>query len=87
MALFKYSNYLTISKNGSFDLTLTPSAYVPCGGIYRCTGCGTEVALEGIGLFPDRGHHKHTPQQGEIAWQLVVATVASHPQPYLHGAR
>ena len=86
MARFKYPNYLTQTKHASFDLPLQPSAFVPCGGIYRCTGCGTEIALEGIGVFPDRGHHKHAPTQGPIAWQLVVATVASHPEPYLHGA-
>jgi hypothetical protein len=86
MARFKYPNYLSQTKHASFDLPLQPSAFVPCGGIYRCTGCGTEIALEGIGLFPDRSHHKHEPAQGPIQWQLVVATVESHPAPYLHGA-
>lgn len=86
MALYKYSNYLGVSKNGSFDLPMTPGAPVPCGGIFRCTGCGTEIALEGLGLLPDRSHHKHRPKQGPIQWQLVVATVATHPLPYLHGA-
>lgn len=85
MALFKYSNYLQQTKHASFDLPLQPSAFVPCGGIYRCTGCGTEIALEGIGLFPDRGHHKHTPAQGQIMWQLVVATSSTVEAPYLHG--
>jgi hypothetical protein len=86
MARFKYPNYLSQTKHGSFDLTLQPSSFVPCGGIYRCTGCGTEIALEGVGLFPDRGHHKHEPRQGPIAWQLVVAIVSSIPEPYLHSA-
>ena len=86
MALFKYSNYLAVTKNGSFDLPFSPGAPVPCAGIFRCTGCGTEIALDGIGLLPDRNHHKHTPKQGSLLWQLVVATVAYHPQPYLHGA-
>jgi hypothetical protein len=86
MALFKYANFLTQHKNGSFDLTFQPSAFVPCSGIYRCTGCGTEIASEGIGLFPDRTHHKHGIAQGPIVWQLVVATVSHLPAPYLHGA-
>lgn len=86
MALFKYQNYLKQHKNAAFDLPLRPSAFVPCGGIYRCTGCGTEIAIEGIGVFPDSGHHKHTPAQGQIQWQLIVATVSSVPAPYLHGA-
>jgi hypothetical protein len=86
MALYKYSNYLKLSKNGAFDQSLGPSSPIPCGGIYRCTGCGTEIALEATGFFPDRGHHKHEPQHGPIEWQLVVATAATHPLPYLHGA-
>jgi hypothetical protein len=86
MALYKYSNYLGQTKNASFDLPLQPGAFVPCGGIYRCTGCGNEIALAGIGIFPDRTHHEHTPAQGPIQWQLVVAAVSSLPQPYLHGA-
>ncbi|HEY0085366.1 MAG TPA: hypothetical protein VGB65_05595 [Allosphingosinicella sp.] len=86
MALYKYQNYLSVSKNNAFDLTFQPSAFVPCGGIFRCTGCGTEIALEGIGIFPDRAHHPHTPKQGPLGWQLVVATVSLLPQPYLHGS-
>lgn len=86
MALYKYQNYLAVSKNASFDLTFQPCAFVPCAGIFRCTGCGTEIATDGIGVFPDREHHKHTPAQGPVAWQLIVATVSSVPTPYLHGA-
>ena len=86
MALYKYQNYLSLTKSKSFDVPLQPSAFVPCGGIYKCTGCGTEVALEGIGLLPDRSHHPHSPRQGEIQWQLIIATEATHPTPYLHGA-
>jgi hypothetical protein len=86
MARYKYQNYLSVSKNGSFDLALSASAPVPCAGIFRCTGCGTEIAVEGIGLLPDRGHHAHRPKQGPIQWQLVVATVSLLPAPYLHGA-
>jgi hypothetical protein len=86
MALYKYPNYLSVSKNGSFDLTLSASAPVPCAGIFRCTGCGTEIAVEGIGLLPDRSHHAHQPRQGPVQWQLVVATVSLLPAPYLHGA-
>lgn len=86
MALYKYQNYLATSKSTSFDLPMQPGAFVPAAGIYRCTGCGTEIALEGIGIFPDRTHHKHTMAQGKIEWQLIVAAVATHPAPYLHGA-
>jgi hypothetical protein len=86
MALYKYQNYLAARKDSAFDLTFQPSAFIPCGGIFRCTGCGTEIALEAIGVFPDRQHHSHRPAQGPVAWQLVVATVSHLPAPYLHGA-
>ena len=86
MALYKFQNYLAVSKSGSFDLALSPSAPVPCAGIFRCTGCGTEIAVESIGLLPDRSHHPHQPRQGPIQWQLVVATVSLLPTLYLHGA-
>jgi hypothetical protein len=86
VALYKYQNYLATSKSASFDLALQPGSFIPCGGIYRCTGCGNEIALEGVGIFPDRDHHKHTIAQGKIMWQLIVATVSSLPTPYLHGA-
>jgi hypothetical protein len=86
MALYKYQNYLKVSKNGSFDLALSASAPVPCAGIFRCTVCGTEIALEAMGFLPDRRHHAHKPGEGPVQWQLVVATVSHLPAPYLHGA-
>lgn len=86
MAVFKYQNYLAKTKHASFDLVLQPNAFVPCAGIFRCTGCGTELALEAVGTFPPRDHHAHSPGQGPIGWQLVVATVSHVPAPYLHGA-
>ena len=85
MALFKYKNYLSQTKSGSFDLLLQPNAFIPCAGIFRCTGCGVEMAFEAVGTFPDRDHHPHTPAQGPLQWQLVVATVSDLPAPYLHG--
>ena len=85
MALFKYSNYLRMDKNGSFDALLHPGLHIPCAGIYRCTGCGNEVAQEANTVLPDRHHHRHTPAQGPIQWQLIIATQTNVPAPYLHG--
>jgi hypothetical protein len=86
MALFKYANRMTQSKHSSFDVEFQPSSFVPCAGIFYCTGCGVEVALEGTGLFPDSRHHPHRPAQGPVKWQLSVAAVSDLPKPYLHGA-
>ena len=86
MALYKYPNYLTVSKNTAFDRILAPGLHVPSGGIYRCVGCGNEIAQDGNSVLPDRRHHTHSPAQGEIRWQLVIAAQSSLPAPYLHGA-
>ena len=86
VAIYKYPNLLSLNKSRSFDLDFKPGAFIPSGGIYRCTGCGTEIAVEGVGVFPDRTHHVHTPAQGPLAWRLVVASESKVPAPYLHGA-
>lgn len=44
MALYKNGVFLTHSLDPVFDQLLAPGATVPCSGIYRCTGCGREVA-------------------------------------------
>ncbi|HEX8064442.1 MAG TPA: hypothetical protein VF535_14665 [Allosphingosinicella sp.] len=86
MALYKYSNYLAVSKNGAFDQVLPAGLHIPSGGIYRCVGCGNEIAQDANTVLPDRRHHPHTPAQGEIRWQLIVATQTNVETPYLHGA-
>jgi hypothetical protein len=85
LALYKYSNYLRPSKNSSFDQVLPAGLHIPSGGIYRCVGCGNEIAQEGNTVLPDRQHHPHNPGQGDVRWQLVLATESSLPVPYLHG--
>lgn len=85
MALYKYPNYLTLSKNSAFDRILPAGLHIPSAGIYRCVGCGNEIAREANTVLPDRAHHPHTPAQGEIRWQLVIAAQSDLPTPYLHG--
>jgi hypothetical protein len=85
LALYKYSNYLRPSKNSTFDQVLPAGLHIPSGGIYRCVGCGNEIAQEGNTVLPDRQHHTHTIGQGDVRWQLVLATESNLPVPYLHG--
>jgi len=85
LALYKYRNYLTLSKNSSFDQVLPAGLHIPSGGIYRCVGCGNEIAQEANSVLPDRQHHRHSPAQGEVRWQLVIATETDLDSPYLHG--
>lgn len=85
MALYKYSNYLKPSKNTSFDQVLPAGLHIPSAGIYRCVGCGNEIAQEGNTVLPDRQHHPHNPAQGLVRWQLVLATETNVQVAYLHG--
>ena len=85
MALYKYPNYLELSKNSAFDQVLPAGLHVPSAGIYRCVGCGSEIAQGPNSVLPDRQHHKHTPAQGEVRWQLSVAAQSDLPVPHLHG--
>jgi hypothetical protein len=43
------------------------------------------VAQEANSVLPDRQHHAHTPAQGDVRWQLIIATQTNVPAPYLHG--
>lgn len=86
LALYKYPNYLTLSKNGAFDRILPAGLHIPSAGLYRCVGCGNEVAQDANTVLPDRKHHAHTPAQGEVRWQLIVAAQSNVEAPYLHGA-
>jgi hypothetical protein len=73
MALYKYSHYLSTSSSNAFDGTHTPGTAAPYPGIYRCTGCGKEIATAALHTLPPQGHHSHSVSQGRIAWQLIVS--------------
>ena len=72
MALYKYAEYLQKSSHKAFD-TITPvSQPAPYPGIYRCEGCGHEIAIAGGHKLPPETHHVHTKAQGDIRWRLIV---------------
>jgi hypothetical protein len=72
MALYKYPNYLAQSTDGAFDTVHNPGVSTPHSGIYRCEGCGHEIASNGGNPFPPQNHHQHGTNQGSIRWRLVV---------------
>jgi hypothetical protein len=41
-------------------------------GIYRCMGCGREVASNESEPLPPQNHHQHNQNQGSIRWKLIV---------------
>ncbi len=72
MALYKYPQVLELSDHAAFDQILPPGSPAPYSGIYRCEGCGHEIAeIQGRPL-PPQNHHQHQPSQGPIRWRLVV---------------
>jgi hypothetical protein len=78
MAWYKYDQYLTKSDSGDFDKEHTPGTEAPFSGIYRCMGCGSEVASNQKEPLPSQNHSQHSTSQGSIRWKLVV--YADHKQ-------
>jgi hypothetical protein len=74
MAFFKYSGALQQRNDAAFDGVTGPGRPTPLSGIYRCTGCGREIAANAADPMPPQNHHQHGINQGPIAWQLIVAS-------------
>lgn len=72
MALYKYDQYLANHSDQIFDVINPPGAAAPRSGIYRCMGCGREVASTEGHPLPPQNHHTHTANQGAIRWRLTV---------------
>ena len=73
MALYKYGRFLSESDHAAFDQISEPGIPAPYPGIYRCQGCGKEVAIAGSHSLPPQTHHVHSANQGRIRWQLEVS--------------
>jgi len=72
MAWFKNPKILQQSSSSAYDVTHGPGTTVPHSGIYRCDGCGREIAANERNPFPPQNHHQHTHNQGTIRWRLIV---------------
>ncbi len=72
MALYKYSQLLGESQHDAFDAIHKPGTSTPYSGIYRCEGCGDEIASNQGNSFPPQNHHQHQQSQGTIRWRLAV---------------
>ena len=76
MALYRYAQYLMNSNDRAFVAIHKAGVPAPHSGVYRCEGCGHEVAsIEGNPLPPEN-HHQHIRSQGAIRWRLVVCAQA-----------
>lgn len=72
MALYKNIGFLKSSPSTEFDKCYGPGVTCPHSGIYRCRGCGKEIASNEGNPFPPQNHHQHSPGVGAIQWQLIV---------------
>jgi hypothetical protein len=72
VALYKYSHFIQHIDNAAFDQINQPGIAAPWAGIYRCEGCGHEIAIAHNHILPAQNHPQHTQQQGAIRWRLTV---------------
>lgn len=72
MALYKHGAFLSQNDDAIFDQENGPGTAAPRSGIYRCKGCGREVASNQGEPLPPQNHHQHSTAQGRIRWQLIV---------------
>lgn len=72
MATYKYQAFLQPNDHIAFDQENAPGTAAPFSGIYRCSGCGREVASNQGQPLPPQNHHQHQPGQGAIRWRLIV---------------
>ncbi|MFT8419215.1 MAG: hypothetical protein ABF636_10375 [Acetobacter sp.] len=75
MAYYKDINFLDFNTGSAFDAVnaLSPGDRAEYAGIYRCTGCGHEIAIAKGHIMPPQNHHSHGLLNGPILWQLIVA--------------
>ena len=75
MAYYKYQRHVMPFDHEMFDWVHKPGEKVTYSGIFRCEGCGKEIAHNANVPLPLPNHHQHTLPQGEIRWKLVVWAV------------
>jgi hypothetical protein len=74
MALYKSRDFLWQFYDPAFDEIVDPGSQAPRSGIYRCEGCGHEIAANRGDSMPAQNHHRHLTYLGPIRWRLIVST-------------
>jgi hypothetical protein len=72
LARYKRRSYVLESDHAAFEVRYAPAARVENPGIYRCIGCGDEVAVAKGHLLPRPGGHEHAAGEAKVEWQLIV---------------
>jgi hypothetical protein len=72
MASYKDKTILFHDESTEFDKIHNPGDAAPHSGIYRCQGCGFEVASNQGQPLPTQNHAQHPATKGLIRWKMVV---------------
>jgi hypothetical protein len=72
MAWYKEPKFLKQVAGNEFDQDHSPGSPSPFAGIYRCMGCGREIAIAFQHVLPPQNHHAHAANQGAIRWRLIA---------------
>ena len=75
MAWYKYDDVISKNAHANFDKIWKPGETPPDNGIYRCEGCGDEIASNKGVQLPSQNHRQHSPAQGSIRWKMIVCCV------------
>jgi hypothetical protein len=71
MALYKDAQHLRQISDMAFDQLHGPGVAAPFAGIYKCAGCGHEIAIAYGHTLPPQSHAQHPPGK-PIQWRLLV---------------
>jgi len=69
---YKYWHFLEQQAGPEYDATYEAGVPAPYSGIYHCEACGGSIASLRSCPLPSQDHHRHSPAQGRIRWQLIV---------------
>jgi hypothetical protein len=73
MAQYKYASYLENHDSEAFDRLHGPGDVTPHSGIYRCEGCGREIASNLGSPLPPQNATQHDPSiHGTVRWRMIV---------------
>jgi hypothetical protein len=72
MAQYQNTAELSYSASPVFTTSYEPGQAAPFGGVYKCTGCGHEIATARSHSLPPQNHHQHANRYVPIRWQPIV---------------
>jgi hypothetical protein len=75
MALYRDENLVVkANPHAAWEKIWKPGETPDYAGIYRCQGCGDEIASNKNVQLPTQNHRQHSTSQGAIRWKLLVLT-------------